>query len=128
MKVSCIIPAYNEQSTIVRVIAVVKKVKAINEIIVVDDGSTDQTYEYANTQGVKVFKHPKNRGKGAAIKTGMTHCKGDFILFIDADITNLDGNKIINMIIPLKSRKADVVIGTYKFNRTGAKSFQTLVW
>lgn len=116
MVVSCIIPAYNEEFTIIGVIRCVKRTRVFKEIIVVDDGSLDNTFYLAKSEGVKVVRHKKNRGKGEAIKTGIRVTKSDIIIFIDADITNLDSSKIINMVKLLKSKKADVVIGTYKFN------------
>jgi glycosyltransferase involved in cell wall biosynthesis len=57
MKISCIIPAFNEESTITNVIKNVKKVNVIDEIVVVDDGSTDNTYKNAKSEGVKVIRH-----------------------------------------------------------------------
>ena len=87
MKISCIIPAYNEESTIRNILETLKKVRSIDEIIVVDDGSTDRTYKYAKSEGVKVARHKKNRGKGAAIITGFDRASeiADWAITIDAD-------------------------------------------
>lgn len=116
MTVSCIIPAFNEESTIKSVIRTVKNARVCDEIIVVDDGSSDNTFRIAESENVAVIKHSTNRGKGAAIKTGLKAAKGSMLLFIDADIRNLDGRKIRQMASILKSKTADVVIGTYSFN------------
>ena len=70
MKISVIIPAYNEEATIAEVIKTVKQVPIINSIIVVSDGSTDRTVEIANSLKVNVFEMKKNIGKGGAIKKG----------------------------------------------------------
>ncbi len=113
MKTTCIIPAYNEESTIISVINNIKNLKKIQEIIVVDDGSTDNTYFNAKKTGVVVLKHKKNKGKGAAIKTGLKKATGEIIIFVDADIIKLDFNKITKMIDLVSSKKANVVIGTY---------------
>ncbi len=109
MKITCIIPAYNEASTISYVLENVKKVSSINEIIVVDDGSTDATYSCAVAQGIKVIKHPCNKGKGAAIKTGVAHAHGEVLLFLDADLTSITPKKITSIIQPIKNDEADFV-------------------
>ncbi|MBI2044427.1 HAD-IB family phosphatase [Candidatus Pacearchaeota archaeon] len=109
MKVSCVIPAFNEESTIINVIKNVKKVKVINEIIVVDDGSTDNTYKNAKSEEVKVIKHTQNKGKGAAIKTGVSHSSGEIILFLDADLYSISPKKIASILQPLESDDADFV-------------------
>ncbi|MBS3176261.1 HAD-IB family phosphatase [Candidatus Woesearchaeota archaeon] len=106
---SCIIPAFNEESTIISVIKNVKKVKVIDEIIVVDDGSTDGTYKNAKSEGVQVVKHAKNKGKGAAIKTGISHSSGDIILFLDADLCSISPKKIASILQPLENDEADFV-------------------
>ena len=109
MGISCIIPAFNEESTIVNVIRNVKKVKVIGEIIVVDDGSTDNTCKNAKSEGVKVIRHGKNKGKGAAIKTGVLHSTGDIILFLDADLYSISSTKITSMLHPIENDEADFV-------------------
>ena len=70
MTVSVIIPAYNEEKTVANVIKTVKSLNYIDEIIVVNDGSVDNTEQTAKEAGATVLSHTKNRGKGAAIKTG----------------------------------------------------------
>ncbi|PIZ80119.1 hypothetical protein COX99_03060, partial [Candidatus Pacearchaeota archaeon CG_4_10_14_0_2_um_filter_31_10] len=109
MKISCIIPAFNEESTIINVIKNVKKIKVINEIVVVDDGSTDNTYKNAKSEEVKVIKHAQNKGKGVAIKTGVSHSSGDIILFLDADLYSISPKKIASILQPLENDEADFV-------------------
>lgn len=113
MKISCIIPAYNEESTIANVLAKVKKVRTINEIIVIDDGSKDSTYAKAKAEGVKVIQHRVNKGKGAAIKTGVAHSKGDIILFLDADLSSISPKKIASILQPLENDEADFVKASF---------------
>ncbi len=113
MKISCVIPAFNEESTIANVIANVKKVRTIDEIIVVDDGSKDQTYKTASEQSVKVLKHPVNKGKGAAIKTGILAAQGEIILFLDADLYSISPKKIASMLHPLENDEADFVKASF---------------
>src|SRR3989339_1704122 len=117
MKISCVIPAFNEESTIIDVIKNVKKVKVINEIIVVDDGSTDNTYKNAKSEGIRVIKHAQNKGKGAAIKTGFAHSHGDIILFLDADLYNITPKKITSIIQPIKNDEADFVKTSFSRRR-----------
>src|SRR3989339_2086852 len=113
MKISCIIPAFNEESTIINVIKNVKKVKVINEIMVVDDGSTDNTYNNAKSEGVRVIKHAQNKGKGAAIKTGVSYSSGDIILFLDADLYSITPKKIASILQPLENDEADFVKSSF---------------
>lgn len=117
MKISCIIPAYNEESTIVGVLRNVRKVQDITEIIVVDDGSTDKTCEVVETIGIKVIKHKTNRGKGAAIKTGFTHSSGDVILFLDADLSSISPKKISSILHPIENDEADFVKTSFSRSR-----------
>ena len=94
MKVSIIIPAYNEEKTILEVISRVKKVKLkdiTKEIIIVDDFSTDNTKRILSNlkdSSIKIFFHQKNHGKGAAIRTGLKHTTGNIILIQDSDLEN----------------------------------------
>ena len=84
-KISIIIPAYNEQKSIQQLITQIKNCTSVDEIIVVDDGSTDQTEVLATEAGARVIKHPYNKGNGAAIKTGIREARGDILVFMDAD-------------------------------------------
>ena len=97
LTVSVIIPAYNEEKTVANVVKVVKSLNYIEEVIVVDDGSTDQTAQLSLEAGATVINHIKNRGKGAAIKTGFKSSKGEIVVFIDADLHNLTKHQINNI-------------------------------
>ena len=85
--ITIIIPAYNEEEGIPDVITQLKELSENEnyEILVVDDGSTDNTYKLATDTGVKVIRHPYNKGYGAALKTGIRNAKTDVVLFMDAD-------------------------------------------
>ena len=106
--VSVVIPAYNEEKTVSNVISVVKELSYVDEVIVVDDGSYDETVEIAKKAGATVISHTKNLGKGSAISTGFRYSKGDIVAFIDADIYNFDYDKIHSIIKPILEGKTDI--------------------
>jgi len=84
--ISFIIPAYNEAESIGKVITLLKENFAGSEIIVVDDGSSDSTAAVARSAGpANVLRHDRNRGYGAALKTGFLHASGEFVIMVDAD-------------------------------------------
>ena len=113
-KVSVIIPAYNEEKTIENVINTVKKSNLVNEIIVVNNSSTDDTTKIANNLGVYVVEC-QNKGKGYAMEEGIQHTHNDIIVFLDADVIYQDD--IVEILAnPIISGKAEMVKST--FNRT----------
>jgi glycosyltransferase involved in cell wall biosynthesis len=82
---SIVIPAFNEAGAIGAVVRDLAGSARWREILVVDDGSTDQTSDEAAAAGARVIRHPYNKGNGAAVKTGIRHATGVFVLIIDAD-------------------------------------------
>ena len=107
-KVSVIIPAYNEEDTVATVVGVVKEVSFVDEIIVVNDGSSDNTEAEAIKAGARVITHRVNKGKGEALFTGYRKAECDVIAFIDADIHNLTSKKVEAMIMPILEGKTDI--------------------
>ena len=107
-KVSVIIPAYNEENTVAIVVDVIKRVPCVDEIVVVDDGSSDNTAHEAMKAGAIVISHEVNKGKGEALYTGYKNVECDIIAFIDADIHNLTVNKVASMIKPILTEKAEI--------------------
>lgn len=114
MRLSVVIPVYNEREYILDIIQRVKDVGLANEIIVVDDCSTDGTRDViakvADPQ-VRVFYHERNQGKGAALRTGFSQVVGDMVIIQDADL-EYDPREYSRLIKPILEGKADVVYGS----------------
>ncbi len=115
MKLSMIIPCFNEERTIIELLNDVKNSGITNqEIIVVDDRSTDGTRNILKNlkdNNIKLFFHATNKGKGAALRTGFRHAKGDICIVQYADL-EYDPKEYSLMIAPIISNKADVVFGS----------------
>ncbi len=112
---SIIIPVYNEKKTIQALIEKVRKADTLGlkkELIIVDDGSNDGTGDLLKKiNNAKVFFHENNKGKGAAIRTGLQHARGDILLIQDADL-EYDPNDYKALLEPLIAKKTDVVYGS----------------
>ncbi|CDF57946.1 glycosyltransferase family 2 protein [Thermobrachium celere] len=117
MKIDCIIPAYNEERTVGEVINVVKEVEIIRNIIVVNDGSTDNTANIAREKGATVIENPKNLGKGGAIKNGIENTDADIILLLDADLIGLTKKHVIDLLTPVMNDEADMTVGIFSSGR-----------
>jgi len=116
MKLSVVIPVYNEAATVAELISRVQSVDVPKEIIVVDDGSADGTAaELKRLQqqfdNMTVLVQPRNRGKGAVLRLGFQHATGDFVLVQDADL-EYDPAEYPVLLKPLMEGKADVVYGS----------------
>ena len=114
MKLSVIIPVYNEVGTILEIISRVKEAPFEKEIIVVDDCSTDGTRELLKKEGdnrITMFFHESNQGKGAAIRTAIPHISGDIAIIQDADL-EYHPSEYHRLIAPILEGRADVVYGS----------------
>ena len=117
MKIKALIPAYNEEKTIGDIIDELNKVQMIDEVIVVDDGSVDKTYQKAKSRGARVIKLAQNRGKGAALQEGISQIDTDIILLLDGDLIGLKMEHIYKLLNPVISDDADMTIGVFKKGR-----------
>lgn len=117
MSITCIIPAYNEEKTIGNIIDVLKSTDVINEIIVVSDGSSDNTVKVAKEKGVSVIDLQHNVGKGGAMKAGIDRTKSDIVLFLDADLIGLTPIHIENLIKPVSEGSVPMSIGVFTGGR-----------
>jgi glycosyltransferase involved in cell wall biosynthesis len=114
VKLSVVIPVYNEKDTVLSIIDRVQQVDLDKEIIVVDDGSTDgtrQLLQQLNLPDVRVLLHDRNRGKGAAVRTAVAQATGDYVIIQDADL-EYDPSEYPRLLQPILEGSADVVYGS----------------
>ena len=126
MKVSVIIPAYNEASRIGAVLAPVLASELVHEVIVVDDGSEDGTARVAREFPVAVLCLSENRGKAAALDEGVALAQHDDILFLDADLVGLRTEHVDSMIKTYRDQKLDMVVGVFSGGRATTDIAQTI--
>jgi glycosyltransferase involved in cell wall biosynthesis len=106
-KLSIVIAAYNEAPRISAVLEVVHKHQLIDEVIVIDDGSKDATYQIASKFNIKLIKNPKNLGKTLSIKKGIDLAKNELIMLLDADLIGLTDKSISQLATPVLNDEVD---------------------
>ena len=111
MKISVLIPAYNEEETIGEIVSFLNDLEYIDEILVVNDGSDDSTSLIAQNSGAIVLNNNKNKGKGAAVQAGFDFLSTDIILLLDGDLVGLKEKHIKNILAPLLYENVDMSVG-----------------
>lgn len=126
MKVTTIIPAYNEEKTIVGVLEVIANSPLIDEIIVVNDGSSDKTAQVVKEFGqrIKLINNEKNMGKGFSLYRGAKAAKNPLLFFCDADLTGLKKEHLKQLIEPVRKGDVDMIVGVIEKLNT----FQEYSW
>lgn len=126
MKVSLIIPAYNEAERIGTVLQVVLECSLFSEIIVVDDGSSDGTAAAADRPGVQVITHAANQGKAVAMLTGINATSGEVIAFLDADLVNITGRHLEELVQPVSSENCRAALAVFRGGRLATSMAQKI--
>lgn len=127
MLLSVIIPVFNEDKTISEVVRRVKRVDVTKEIIVVDDGSCDKTQEILRglAEEIILVRHKCNRGKGAAIRSGLEKVSGDIVIIQDADL-ELNPEEYPVLLTPIIKRETGIVYGSRFLNRKSSLTLNYL--
>lgn len=115
--ISVVIPAYNEEKNIKAVLTELKKINMIDEIIVVNDGSTDNTEKVASLFDVELVNFNTNLGKGAAVKKGIQIAKGDVLVLLDADLVGFTPNHFSKLVKPVLENYCDMAVGIFSSGR-----------
>lgn len=113
MKLSVIVPVYNEENTVIKLLQKLVTIKQVKEVVVVDDGSTDRTAKLLNAfkhRKLRVF-HKPNGGKGSAIRYGLKQVTGDYCLVQDADM-EYDPDDITDLVDPIERGRVEIVYGS----------------
>jgi len=126
MEISAIIPAYNEAERIEAVLHPLQQVDSIRQIVVVDDGSNDETAKIAESMGVNVQRLPINCGKAAALNVGVRYSNHDVVLFLDADLVGLRSDQVEKLVQTYFESQADMVVGVFKKGRLNTDLSQTI--
>jgi len=111
LKVAAIVPAYNEAATIGNVLKILLAAKEIDEIMVVSDGSTDETTKISKSLGVKVLENAERTGKGQVMRKGVENTKAEIICFFDADLIGLIPEHITQLVQPVLKNEVAMAIG-----------------
>lgn len=126
MKVSVIVPAYNESERIEDVLKPLTRATKLDQIIVVDDGSTDDTAERIRKYDVELISLPENQGKAAALDSGVKLARNEVLLFMDADLVGLKASHVDRMIQAYEESGVDMLLGVFRSGRLNTDIAQTI--
>ncbi|MFA7308623.1 MAG: glycosyltransferase family 2 protein [Patescibacteria group bacterium] len=131
MRITCLIPAFNEEKNIRNMIQTVRSTGFFDEVIVINDGSDDRTAEkMALESGIVAINLAENQGKGGAITAGIEKSTGDLLCMLDADLVGLTKQHIQQLLEPVMEQKADICIGVVtkdkKWRDIGQRAFSVL--
>jgi glycosyltransferase involved in cell wall biosynthesis len=112
-----IIPAYNEEKTVAAVVKVALQCSCVDEVLVISDGSTDDTAGVARDAGARVIELSPNRGKGGAMLVGVAHTDADVVLFLDADLVGLTPTHVASLLEPVLNGEAETTLGVFGSGR-----------
>lgn len=128
--ISILIPAYNEEKHVYRTVQALASQGLAAEILVVDDGSTDRTAYWAGRAGARVFRLPKNMGKGEAVNYGLTKVQGEIVLLLDADLQD-SAPAALKLLDAVRAGEADLAIARFPAGKSGGGfglARRTAVW
>ncbi len=128
MKIAAVLPAFNEEGRVASVLKAVLRSPSIDEVIVVNDGSTDSTADVVRAiPGVRLIDLSLNLGKGGAMSTGAEATDADILVFLDADLIGLKPEHVEALVAPLRSRRVQMAVGKFKGGRKLTDWSQRLV-
>jgi glycosyltransferase involved in cell wall biosynthesis len=115
MKISCVVPAFNEGARVAAVLKVIVGHELIDEVIVVNDGSSDNSKDVLKKiKGIRLISYKKNQGKSHAVKLGIEAAKNEWIMMMDSDLSGLKKRHITHMIEPIKKGVVDVTMAVWE--------------
>lgn len=114
LRVSAIVPVFNEEATVASVVERLLHCDCVDEVVCVNDGSTDRSLEILHRFGdrIRVVDVQPNRGKGHALAEGIRRASGDIVVFLDADLTNLSAEHVAALLAPITAGQARAVLGS----------------